>query len=90
MISVRRKPFSGRINFSMGEKGMNSFPFKNLQVRFITAGEGEPFLFLHNGSNDHRIWDHQIAHFSPRYRVYALDLPGYGQSDGGEIGRAHV
>jgi len=45
------------------------------------VGQGEPIVFLHNGGNDHRIWDHQIAYFARTHRVIATDHIGFGESD---------
>jgi pimeloyl-ACP methyl ester carboxylesterase len=45
------------------------------------TGHGDPLVFLHNGGNDHRIWDHQVAHFSKSHRVIAVDHIGHGNSD---------
>ncbi|MGH9848154.1 MAG: alpha/beta fold hydrolase [Blastocatellia bacterium] len=60
---------------------MKHFLFKGHKISYVEEGAGEPLVFLHNGGNDHRIWDHQIAHFSKTHRVIAIDLPGFGESD---------
>ena len=44
------------------------------------AGTGTPIVFLHNGGGSLWNWAHQLRHFSPRYRVVAPDLPGFGRS----------
>jgi pimeloyl-ACP methyl ester carboxylesterase len=41
---------------------------------------GRVMLFLHSTPDDHRLWMHQTAHFSQRYRTLAVDLAGYGRS----------
>lgn len=60
---------------------MPEFTFQNHKVHYVEAGQGEPLVFLHNGGNDHQIWQHQIAHFSRSHRVLALDYLGFGASD---------
>src|SRR5579862_3214579 len=60
---------------------MKHFLFRGYKVCYVEAGTGAPMLFLHNGGTDHRIWDHQLAHFAKTRRVVALDYLGYGQSD---------
>ncbi len=60
---------------------MKHFLFNGHKIFYFEEGAGEPLVFLHNGGNDHRIWDHQIAHFSKTHRVIAIDLLGFGQSD---------
>ncbi len=64
---------------------MSSFWFRGHRVEYLSAGRGAPMVMLHNGGNDHRIWDHQISHFSATHRVIAVDLLGYGQSDRPEV-----
>ena len=64
---------------------MPSLSFRGHNVEYLSAGRGAPMVMLHNGGNDHRIWDHQIDHFSATHRVIAVDLLGYGQSDRPEV-----
>lgn len=45
-----------------------------------TGGVGFPLIFIHAGIADHRMWDVQVAAFSPRYRVIRYDTRGFGQS----------
>lgn len=60
---------------------MKQFQFKGHRVSYLESGAGTPLVFLHNGGNDHRIWDRQVAHFSRTHRVIAPDHLGYGASD---------
>jgi len=46
----------------------------------LTAGEGDPIVFLHNGGGNLWNWAHQIEHFGSSHRVIAPDLPGFGRS----------
>ncbi len=47
----------------------------------LEAGVGEPALvFIHGNGADHAVWHRQIAYFSPRRKVIALDLRGHGHS----------
>ena len=39
---------------------MKSIQFGHYKVAYVEAGAGAPLLFLHNGGNDHRIWDYQL------------------------------
>ena len=52
-----------------------------LNIFYEVAGEGPPLVLLHANPFDHTMWLYQIAHFSRRYRVVAIDLRGYGRSD---------
>jgi len=52
-----------------------------VEISFDTNGEGEPALiFVHGWSNNRSIWDSQVSHFSNKYKVVAVDLPGFGKS----------
>ena len=52
-----------------------------LNIFYELAGEGPPLVLLHANPFDHTMWLYQIAHFSRRYTVVAIDLRGYGRSD---------
>lgn len=60
---------------------MKKFRFRGCQIAYEEKGAGEPMVFLHNGGNDHQVWEHQIAHFSRTHHVFALDHLGFGESD---------
>ena len=51
-------------------------------LRFDEAGEGETaIVFVHGWCCSRDNWRHQLAHFSRRHRVVALDQRGHGESD---------
>ena len=43
-------------------------------------GEGHPFVLLHGGYMDRRMWDDQFAIFSQNYQVIRYDIRGFGKS----------
>ena len=45
------------------------------------SGEGRCLLFIHGWGVDRHIWKEQVSHFSKRYKVLTLDLPGHGLSN---------
>ena len=52
-----------------------------VKISFDQQGKGEPTLiFVHGWGNNRSVWDAQMAHFSEKYRVIAVDLPGFGES----------
>ena len=52
-----------------------------VEISFDKQGEGEPTLvFIHGWGNNRSIWDAQVAHFSQKYKVIAVDLAGFGES----------
>lgn len=47
----------------------------------VVKGEGEPpLVFVHGYACSHTDWRLQVAHFSPRHKTVAVDLPGHGAS----------
>ena len=55
---------------------------KPLSVHVEQAGEsGPPLLMVHGIPTNSRLWRHVQRHLSDRYRTYAMDMIGYGQSD---------
>ena len=53
---------------------------KGCDIRYYTAGEGDPLIVIHGGGGDARTWLPNILELSSSYTVYAPDLPGYGGS----------
>ncbi|UCC43654.1 MAG: alpha/beta hydrolase [Candidatus Zixiibacteriota bacterium] len=52
----------------------------DLRIHYTDAGEGEPLVFLHGFTLDHRMWKRQIDHFRGNYRVVCPDSRGHGLS----------
>jgi pimeloyl-ACP methyl ester carboxylesterase len=52
-----------------------------LTWHYVEAGEGEPIVFLHGLPESWYSWHYQLESLSDDYRVIAVDLKGYGQSD---------
>lgn len=54
----------------------------NLQIAHVVTGDGPPVLLLHGwGANSELLWPLAEKLVRRGYRVYAPDLPGFGQSD---------
>ena len=52
----------------------------NGSLYYEEAGQGEPLIFIHGHSLDHRMWEEQFHVFAKKYRVIRYDLRGYGIS----------
>jgi pimeloyl-ACP methyl ester carboxylesterase len=50
-------------------------------LRYYDAGRGPPLVLVHGVGGDADQWCFCLAAFSARYRIIALDLPGFGRSD---------
>ena len=52
-----------------------------LKINYIVEGEGEPIVVLHGwGANINTVLS-IVNILKDRYKVYALDLPGFGESE---------
>ena len=56
----------------------------DIQLNYIEQGQGKPLILLHGNGESCDYFEQQIAHFSPHYRVIAIDTRGHGQSPRGE------
>jgi pimeloyl-ACP methyl ester carboxylesterase len=52
-----------------------------LRVNLLEAGEGDPILLLHGWPQNSRMWRQLVTRLSPRYRLLAPDLRGFGQTE---------
>jgi len=52
-----------------------------VQLHYVTQGEGQLMLMLHGFPEFWYSWRHQIPEFASDYKVVALDLRGYNDSD---------
>ena len=50
------------------------------QVHYITEGEGDPLLLLHQSPRSSRMYVELIPLLAKQYRVIAMDMFGYGRS----------
>lgn len=57
------------------------FYLRGVGVHFIDRGEGLPLVLLHGFGGSTYSFRHQLGPLAERFRVFALDLPGFGLSD---------
>ncbi|HEY83374.1 MAG TPA: alpha/beta hydrolase [Dehalococcoidia bacterium] len=51
-----------------------------LDIHYLTGGQGDPLIVIHGGSTGARAWVRNMEELSQRYTVYVPDLPGFGHS----------
>jgi len=51
-----------------------------LDIHYLTGGQGDPLLVIHGGGDGARAWRKNIEELAEKYTVYVPDLPGYGRS----------
>ncbi|PIJ50141.1 alpha/beta hydrolase [Erwinia sp. OLTSP20] len=62
----------------------SSFTFEGMQVGYYHGGKGKPLMMIHGsgpGASSLGNWSRVLEPLSQHYRVYAMDLIGFGISD---------
>ncbi len=54
---------------------------RGVRIRYVEAGQGAPLVLIHGLTSSKVAWRENIAPLAERHRVYAVDLPGHGDSD---------
>ena len=52
-----------------------------VRVHYVEAGQGSPVVLLHGLGASVAAWRENIGPLAERHRVYAVDLPGHGDSE---------
>lgn len=55
----------------------------DISLNYASRGAGAPLILLHGNGEDHSYFSRQIADFSRKYRVIAVDTRGHGASPRG-------
>lgn len=72
------------LEFSEINYGYNvKYISENPRLAYIDEGEGEVVLLVHGLASNAGFWRYNIPELSKRFRVIAVDLPGYGKSEKG-------
>lgn len=59
--------------------------FKNFELHYRAAGQGKPVVLVHGLSGSAHWWRQTMPALARYYRVYALDLAGFGSSRAGSF-----
>lgn len=52
-----------------------------IRTHYLAAGEGPPVVLIHGVGSSVVAWRENIVPLAERFRVFAIDLPGHGDSD---------
>lgn len=52
-----------------------------VKTSYMVEGEGNDIVLLHGWGQNKEMMGNIFSHFKDRFRVWALDFPGFGQSD---------
>ena len=54
---------------------------EGIKTNYIEAGEGDSILLLHGWGSNIGLFQQLIGHLSRAHRVFALDMPGFGETE---------
>lgn len=58
----------------------SALTYNNGTISYQVSGSGEPIVFIHGFSLDHRMWRPQVKFFEKNHTVITYDVRGFGQS----------
>ncbi|MBP9716928.1 MAG: alpha/beta hydrolase [Candidatus Levybacteria bacterium] len=59
----------------------SKYKVKDIYLNVAEVGKGEALIFIHGWSNSWIGWTLLAKELAPHYKLYMLDLPGFGDSD---------
>ncbi|WP_133127427.1 alpha/beta fold hydrolase [Legionella nagasakiensis] len=51
-----------------------------MNIHLVTEGSGAPLVLFHGWGFDHTVWSSLLPELTSHYRVYRVDLPGFGRT----------
>lgn len=54
---------------------------EGINIHYLVSGVGETILLIHGWPTSSYLWRHMIPELAKKFRVIAIDLPGFGNSD---------
>lgn len=57
------------------------YKVKDIYINVAEIGEGKPLIFIHGWASSWQGWGLLAKELAPHYKIYMLDLPGFGDSD---------
>ncbi|CAN1225532.1 Pheophytinase, chloroplastic [Linum perenne] len=73
VLGVERLPFKS--------EGYNFWTWKGRRIHYIVEGEGPPIVLVHGFGASAFHWRYNIPELAKKYKVYAIDLLGFGWSE---------
>ena len=55
--------------------------FRGTRLNYVVKGDGPAVVLLHGFLEDHSIWNGFTGRLSEQYKILAIDLPGFGNSN---------
>lgn len=61
------------------QRAQQTIQVNGMPIHYEVMGEGDPVVFIHGLSESGRVWYRNAPEIARHYRVYLLDLPGFGR-----------
>ncbi|MEO9477143.1 MAG: alpha/beta hydrolase [Cyclobacteriaceae bacterium] len=58
-----------------------SIEVRGIAIKYYEMGEGQPMVILHGWGSSKEVFKRFITYYSKKFRVFAPDLPGFGESE---------
>lgn len=79
--SLVSEPAQGLERLPFKPEGYNFWNWKGHKIHYVEQGEGFPIVLIHGFGASAFHWRYNIPELSKRYKVYAVDLLGFGWSE---------
>ncbi|KAJ8439756.1 hypothetical protein Cgig2_009580 [Carnegiea gigantea] len=79
--SLTTKPIPGVERLPLKPEGYNYWTWRGYRIHYVEQGEGPPIVLIHGFGASAFHWRYNIPELSKRYKVYAVDLLGFGWSE---------
>ncbi|KAF5736025.1 Alpha/beta-Hydrolases superfamily protein [Tripterygium wilfordii] len=79
--SFVNEPVQGLERLPFKPDGYNFWTWRGHKIHYVVQGEGMPILLIHGFGASVFHWRYNIPELAKRYKVYAVDLLGFGWSE---------
>ncbi|XP_006346961.1 pheophytinase, chloroplastic [Solanum tuberosum] len=79
--SVVAEPSKGLERLPFKPEGYNYWTWRGHKIHYVVEGEGFPVVLIHGFGASAFHWRYNIPELAKKYKVYALDLIGFGWSE---------
>ncbi|XP_021714542.1 pheophytinase, chloroplastic-like isoform X1 [Chenopodium quinoa] len=79
--SLATKPVQGLEILPYKPEGYNFWNWRGHKIHYVEQGEGPPIVLVHGFGASAFHWRYNIPELAKRYKVYAIDLLGFGWSE---------
>ncbi|KAK9285389.1 hypothetical protein L1049_024581 [Liquidambar formosana] len=79
--SLTAEPVQGVERLPFKPEGYNFWTWRGHKIHYVEQGEGSPIVLIHGFGASAFHWRYNIPELAKNYKVYAIDLLGFGWSE---------